>query len=133
MLYSRVIGVVGWLLVLPVVVVAADAPEWPQFRGPAGQGHALAEKLPSRWSETENIAWKCPLPGKGWSSPVIAGNEIWLTTGIDSPISEEEKARWVDATAPVRDAWVADMKAKGLDGEALIKAAQDAIQKYTKA
>ncbi|UDF29684.1 UNVERIFIED_ORG: TRAP transporter substrate-binding protein [Roseateles sp. XES5] len=48
-------------------------------------------------------------------------------------ISEEEKARWVEATAPVRDTWVADMKAKGLDGEALIKAAQDAIQKYTKA
>jgi TRAP-type transport system periplasmic protein len=46
-------------------------------------------------------------------------------------ISEAEKARWIEATAPVRDKWVADMKAKGFDGEALVKAAQAAIQKYT--
>lgn len=97
-LHTRWIGVFGMLLVLPAAVIAADAPEWPQFRGPAGQGHALAEKLPTRWSETENIAWKCSLPGKGWSSPVIAGNEIWLTTGIDSPISEEEKAERLKGT-----------------------------------
>ncbi|MCW5712728.1 TRAP transporter substrate-binding protein [Shinella sp.] len=59
---------------------------------------------------------------------VEAGGKNKVTT-----ISEEEKARWVEATAPVRDTWVADMKAKGLDGEALLKAAQDAIQKYAKA
>ncbi|CAK7257307.1 MULTISPECIES: TRAP transporter substrate-binding protein [unclassified Shinella] len=59
---------------------------------------------------------------------VEAGGKNKVTT-----ISEEEKARWLEATAPVRDTWVADMKAKGLDGEALLKAAQDAIQKYAKA
>lgn len=59
---------------------------------------------------------------------VEAGGKNKVTT-----ISEEERARWVEATAPVRDTWVADMKAKGLDGEALLKAAQDAIQKYAKA
>ncbi|HEX5102890.1 MAG TPA: PQQ-binding-like beta-propeller repeat protein, partial [Pirellulaceae bacterium] len=78
-------------------LIAAEA-EWPQFRGPGGQGHAVAERLPTTWSETENVAWKCPLPGKGWSSPVIAGNQIWMTTAVESPISDEEKARRLKET-----------------------------------
>jgi len=79
--------------------MAADAiPEWPQFRGPSGQGHAVAEGLPTSWSEDQHVVWKCLLPGKGWSSPVIAGNEIWLTTAVDSPISAEEKAERLKGT-----------------------------------
>ncbi|MFM8705373.1 MAG: serine/threonine protein kinase, partial [Planctomycetia bacterium] len=47
---------------------AALAADWPQWRGPDGQGHAVAARdLPVTWSETENIAWKTPLPGRGWS------------------------------------------------------------------
>lgn len=57
--------------------------EWPQFRGPDGQGHAEGAKPPSTWSETENITWKTPLPGLGFSSPVISGNRIWMTTATD--------------------------------------------------
>lgn len=57
---------------------AVDA-EWPQFRGPTGQGHSAAIGLPVTWSETENIAWKVAIPGRGWSSPVIRGDQIWLT------------------------------------------------------
>lgn len=57
--------------------------EWPQFRGPRSDGHADDVELPLKWSETENIAWSCPIPGKGWSSPVICGNQIWLTTAVD--------------------------------------------------
>jgi outer membrane protein assembly factor BamB len=71
--------------------LAAAEAEWPQFRGPDGQGHATATDLPTKWSETENVAWKTPLPGRGWSSPVIAGNEIWLTTAVETPITEAEK------------------------------------------
>jgi outer membrane protein assembly factor BamB len=80
------------LLTLPATALAADRADWPQFRGPEGQGHAVAQELPTTWSEHDNVAWKCPLPGRGWSSPVIAGDQIWLTTAIDSPVSEEEKA-----------------------------------------
>ncbi|MFN0051258.1 MAG: PQQ-binding-like beta-propeller repeat protein [Planctomycetales bacterium] len=63
--------------------VAGEKPpaEWPQFRGPTGQGHATARDLPVTWSETENVAWKSELPGRGWSSPVLRGNRIWLTAG----------------------------------------------------
>src|SRR5690349_12615250 len=61
----------------------ALAQEWPQFRGPDGQGHALAEHVPITWSETEGIAWKTAIPGLGWSSPVVTGDQIWLTTAVE--------------------------------------------------
>ena len=56
--------------------------DWPQFRGPDGQGHGTGENLPSKWSEITNIAWKTDLPGRGWSSPVIHGDNIWLTAAV---------------------------------------------------
>ena len=57
----------------------ADQP-WPQFRGPAGNGHAVANSLPTTWSESENVQWKTPIPGRGWSSPVVWEDQVWLTT-----------------------------------------------------
>lgn len=72
---------VGTALALSAVA-AAYAGDWPQFRGPTGQGHAPDASVPLTWSETENIAWKAPVPGRGWSSPVIAGGLVWLTTAV---------------------------------------------------
>lgn len=65
------------LLFLQMVVSAED---WPQFRGPGGQGHSAETGLPIEWSESKNVAWKVPVPGRGWSSPVVAGGRVWLTT-----------------------------------------------------
>jgi outer membrane protein assembly factor BamB len=59
---------------------------WTQFRGASGQGHAGKSPLPLKWSETENISWKVELPGCGWSSPVIQGDQIWLTTALEPPL-----------------------------------------------
>ncbi|MEX0711949.1 MAG: PQQ-binding-like beta-propeller repeat protein [Pirellulales bacterium] len=73
------------LLGLARIVAAADA--WPQFRGPGGQGHAAADRLPLTWSETSNITWKVALPGRGWSSPVVEGRQIWLTTALEGGTS----------------------------------------------
>jgi outer membrane protein assembly factor BamB len=61
-------------------VAAVSAQEWPQFRGPDGQGHSSERGLPLEWSEAKNIAWKVPVPGRGWSSPVVAGGRVWVTT-----------------------------------------------------
>ena len=73
--------------------LAEALPSWSQWRGPAGQGHAPAAKdLPLAWSESENVAWKTPLEGKGWSSPVLADGRLWLTTAVETPLSEAEKA-----------------------------------------
>lgn len=60
---------------------AADA--WPEFLGPNGLGHVAdddAARIPLHWSENENITWKVPVPGRGWSSPVVASGQIWLTS-----------------------------------------------------
>ena len=59
-----------------------QAEEWPQFRGPTGQGHSAERDLPLDWSESKNVRWKTPLRGRGWSSPVIAGSRVWITTAL---------------------------------------------------
>jgi outer membrane protein assembly factor BamB len=81
----------GWIqariAALAIIVVcalplrqASAGDNWPEFRGPSGDGHSDAVGLPIRWSENENIKWKVAMHDKGWSSPVIWGNQIWLTT-----------------------------------------------------
>ena len=63
-----------------MAVTAVLAEDWPQFRGPGGQGHSAETGLPVEWSESKNVVWKVPVPGRGWSSPVVSGSRIWLTT-----------------------------------------------------
>jgi outer membrane protein assembly factor BamB len=71
-------------------VPAANAQNWPQFRGPDGQGRSSATGLPLRWSETENIRWKTPIEGRAWSSPVVLNGRIWLTTAIETTANQED-------------------------------------------
>jgi outer membrane protein assembly factor BamB len=60
---------------------AADASDtWPQFLGPTGDGVSTAKGIVRSWSETENIVWKTPIHGRGWSCPIIRGDQVWLTT-----------------------------------------------------
>jgi outer membrane protein assembly factor BamB len=71
-----------------VLTVSLAAADWPQFRGPSGQGHSSEVGLPLTWSEGEsgksdNILWTVPVPGIGWSSPVVAAGRIWLTTVVE--------------------------------------------------
>jgi outer membrane protein assembly factor BamB len=56
---------------------------WPQFRGPNGDGHSDAKSLPLELGEGVHVKWKTPTHGKAWSSPVIWGNEVWLTTATE--------------------------------------------------
>jgi outer membrane protein assembly factor BamB len=65
-------------------VAIVNGEDWPAFRGPAGDGHSLERGLPAEWSETRNVVWKTAVPGQGWSSPVIAGDRVWLTTAEDA-------------------------------------------------
>jgi outer membrane protein assembly factor BamB len=68
------------VLLLSTLATAHAAENWPQFRGPDGDGHSDARGLPLHWSETRNIVWKTPIHDRGWSSPVIYGKQIWLTS-----------------------------------------------------
>lgn len=72
------------LMVLVLAAVTARAEDWPQFRGPGGEGHSTETHLPLEWSETKNIAWKTAIPGRGWSSPSVEKSKIWVTSEIDS-------------------------------------------------
>jgi outer membrane protein assembly factor BamB len=65
---------------LATVQVTVSASDWPQFRGPGGQGHSVERGLPLDWSETKNIVWKSKVPGLGWSSPVVGGSLVWMTS-----------------------------------------------------
>jgi outer membrane protein assembly factor BamB len=67
----------------PILKSASPTSDWPQFRGPDGQGHSSEHGLPLKWSESENVSWKVAIPGLGWSSPVIRDDQIWLTTATD--------------------------------------------------
>jgi outer membrane protein assembly factor BamB len=66
-----------------VAMTAAAAENWPQFRGPIGDGCSDATGLPTKWSETENVKWKTPLHDKGWSSPVVWDDQIWVTAATE--------------------------------------------------
>jgi outer membrane protein assembly factor BamB len=87
-----------------MVSVAVHA-QWPEFRGPTGQGHSTDQGLPLDWSESHNIVWKREVPGRGWSSPVVDGNRVWLTTAVKTPggASLRALAFAVDTGAPLVD------------------------------
>ncbi len=61
----------------------APSADWPRFLGPEGNNHTTAKGLPLQWSETKNVKWKTPLPGEGWSSPVVGNGRIYCTTALD--------------------------------------------------
>lgn len=58
--------------------------DWPQFRGPDGNGYIGQLKHPAKWSMQQNLAWSQSIPGGGWSSPVVAGGRVFVTTAVDS-------------------------------------------------
>ena len=58
------------------------ATRWPQFRGPGGAGVSAETQLPEEWSIDKNIAWKTQVPGYGWSSPIVWGDKVFVTTAV---------------------------------------------------
>ncbi|MBA2115121.1 outer membrane protein assembly factor BamB family protein [Bremerella alba] len=86
-----ILRIVTLLAVTGLLVSTASAENWPQFRGPNGDGITSAKDVPLNWGTDENVVWKTPIPGKGWSSPVLVGGKIWLTTAMEKLLSEEEK------------------------------------------
>ena len=68
--------------------IAANAADWPSFRGPNGDGLTTAKALPVQWSATRNVTWKQPIPGQGWSSPVVSKGSIYLTAAVPKSSGE---------------------------------------------
>ncbi|HEY6168128.1 MAG TPA: PQQ-binding-like beta-propeller repeat protein [Verrucomicrobiae bacterium] len=73
------------LLIVTIIALTAaslSAEDWPEFRGPTGQGLSTSRGLPVEWSATKNVAWKVAVPGDGWSSPVIVNGRVYLTSAV---------------------------------------------------
>lgn len=79
------------LLLWPLAGILPAQTNWPQFRGADARGVAGQPALPDHWSATENVAWKTDLPGRGWSSPIVWGNRVFLTTVINTGSLEPPK------------------------------------------
>ncbi len=78
-------------LSLSTVAVSLKAGDWPEFRGPTAQGISQQTDLPTKWSPTKNVRWKSPVPGEGWSSPIVLDQQIFLTLAV--PNDQGERGR----------------------------------------
>src|SRR5271154_7455016 len=88
-MFGRRSALVALLLVGTAMAAAPD--RWPQFRGPESMGVVEDRALPETWSATENVAWKTEIPGTGWSSPVVWGDRIFVTSVVSSDKQETPK------------------------------------------
>lgn len=76
----------GALVVIASLSSGADSlcgEDWTRFRGPNGQGKTPESDLPLEWSEDSNIAWRTTIPGQGWSSPIVSGDHVFVTTATE--------------------------------------------------
>lgn len=81
----------AYIAVVPLTELYAQQ-NWPGFRGPGARGVGDdGQGLPDKWSTTENVAWKLDVPGRGWSSPVVWGESVFITTVVNTGESEEPK------------------------------------------
>src|SRR5580698_4342366 len=90
---KHIVRLVAITSLLSTASLRADQ-DWPRFRGPTGQGVSETKNLPLNWSDTRNVVWKTPIHGRAWSSPVVMGKQIWLSTA--SPDGRELSAVCVD-------------------------------------
>jgi outer membrane protein assembly factor BamB len=79
------------LLLALALTASAAAADWPQFRGPAGDGHSDATGLPTAWGGFDMPLWQADIPGQGWSSPVVLGGRIWLTTAEQTALPTDSR------------------------------------------
>jgi outer membrane protein assembly factor BamB len=92
----------------------AAEPEWPGFRGPASNPAATNSNLPDKWSTTSNIEWTATLPGLGWSSPIVAGKKIFLTT-----VTTDGKAKQPQVGTTYSNDYTAELSKQGFKGQEL--------------
>jgi outer membrane protein assembly factor BamB len=107
---ARIKGLVAFLW-LSTVLRAAE-PDWPQFRGPDLNPVGVSKSLPDRWSKTENVEWVANIPGRGWSSPIVTGGKVFVTTAVTEGKSKSPQIGTTYSTDYLRE-----LKARGLKDE----------------
>ncbi len=82
---------------------------WPQFRGPESNPVGAHAKLADRWSKTENVEWRQEIPGRGWSSPIVSGGKIYLTSA-----TTEGKSKSPQIGTEYSNEYSAELRKQGL-------------------
>lgn len=113
--FLRQVGLACVLFVSSVAVHGQD-PVWPQFRGPQSNPVGTHARLPERWSKTENVEWSQEIPGRGWSSPIVAGGKIYLTT-----VTTDGKSKPPQTGTEYSNEYVAELQKQGLPMEKVIE------------
>ena len=106
------------ILLVTTFVPAAPAPvdaTWPQFRGPSGRAVSAIDTLPTTWSTTINVAWKAEVPGRGWSSPIVWGDQVIVTSAL-SPGAFKQASPGIYGND-----YVADLQKQGLTDDQVME------------
>ncbi|MEM9354480.1 MAG: PQQ-binding-like beta-propeller repeat protein [Planctomycetota bacterium] len=77
-------------LLIAALTALPSSADWPQFRGPDGDGIAADAPHPVQWGPEQNLAWKVAVPGDGWSSPIVAGEKVFVTTAVETPAEGDD-------------------------------------------
>lgn len=112
---SRNAALVFTLLFISTTVRGQDM-VWPQFRGPESNPVGTHTRLADRWSKTENVEWSQEIPGRGWSSPIVTGGKVYLTT-----VTTEGKSKPPQAGTEYSNEYVAELRKQGLSMEEIVK------------
>lgn len=111
----RLAGLACALFLASPTVQGQDIP-WPQFRGPDSNPVGTHAKLAERWSKTENVEWMQQIPGRGWSSPIVSGGKIYLTTA-----TTEGKSKPPQVGTEYSNEYVAELQKQGLPMKEVIE------------
>jgi outer membrane protein assembly factor BamB len=97
--------------------LTASAQEaWPQFRGAESNPVGTHARLADRWSKTENVEWSLDIPGRGWSSPIVTGGKVYLTT-----VTTDGKSKLPQVGTEYSNEYAAELEKQGLSGEEIMK------------
>jgi outer membrane protein assembly factor BamB len=103
------------ILGFSIACAFAAEPDWPGFRGPSSNPSAVNSDLPDKWSKTSNIEWTATLSGLGWSSPIVAGKNIFLTT-----VTTDGKAKQPQVGTEYSNDYIAELSKQGVKGQELM-------------
>jgi outer membrane protein assembly factor BamB len=104
------------LLLAPLPAAHAQGIAWPQFRGPDSNPVGAHAKLAERWSKTENVEWMREIPGRGWSSPIVTGDRVYVTT-----VTTDGKSKVPQIGTEYSNEYVAELMKQGLSQEQVIE------------
>jgi len=109
------LNAIGLVLLMSLATQAQDM-AWPQFRGPDSNPVGTHAKLADRWSKTDNVEWSLDVPGRGWSSPIVTGGKVYITT-----VTTEGKSKLPQTGTEYSNEYAAELQKQGLSGEEIMK------------